>query len=159
MQNSIHVSIMHSSFFFFFYLIEKVQKELDAVLGPYHLICYEDRKKLPYTNAVIHEIMRFGSIILITFPRQTVKDTTVLGYWLPKVQISFLFQCDHWPWIKFLAVMFPINPFSLQFRTDECWWQHWQTALFPSHALWPVPLSCRQWVKMLPTSTVSHQLN
>uniref|UniRef100_A0A8C4VAK1 Cytochrome P450 n=1 Tax=Falco tinnunculus TaxID=100819 RepID=A0A8C4VAK1_FALTI len=59
---------------------EKIQKELDAVLSPSHLICYEDQKKLPYTNAVIHEITRFSSIILITLPREAVKDTTVLGY-------------------------------------------------------------------------------
>ncbi|NXT00687.1 CP2J2 protein, partial [Jacana jacana] len=81
---------------------EKVQKELDAVLSPSHLICYEDRKKLPYTNAVIHEIMRFGSIILITIPREAVKDTTVLGYRLPKGTIimanidSALFDPKYW---------------------------------------------------------------
>ncbi|XP_040468406.1 cytochrome P450 2J4-like isoform X2 [Falco naumanni] len=59
---------------------EKIQKELDAVLSPSLLICYEDWRKLPYTNAVIHEITRFSSIILITLPREAVKDTTVLGY-------------------------------------------------------------------------------
>lgn len=69
-------------------ILDKVQKELDAVLSPSHLICYEDRKKLPYTNAVIHEILRFSSIVLITIPRQAVKDTTILGYHVPKVQIS-----------------------------------------------------------------------
>ncbi|XP_014801322.1 PREDICTED: cytochrome P450 2J6-like isoform X2 [Calidris pugnax] len=81
---------------------EKVQKELDAVLSPSHLICYEDRKKLPYTNAVIHEIMRFGSIVLITIPREAVKDTTVLGYRLPKGTVvmanidSALFDPGYW---------------------------------------------------------------
>ncbi|XP_074009702.1 cytochrome P450 2J6-like [Numenius arquata] len=81
---------------------ENVQKELDAVLSPSHLICYEDRKKLPYTNAVIHEIMRFGSIVLITIPREAVKDTTVLGYRLPKGTVvmanidSALFDPDYW---------------------------------------------------------------
>ncbi|XP_064522154.1 cytochrome P450 2J4-like [Pseudopipra pipra] len=81
---------------------EKVQKELDAVLSPSHLICYEDRKKLPYTNAVVHEILRFSSIILITIPRETVKDTTVLGYQLPKGTLimanidSTLFDPDYW---------------------------------------------------------------
>lgn len=54
----------------FFFLVEKVQKELDAILSSSHLICYEDQKKLPHTNAVIHEIMHFGSIILITIPRE-----------------------------------------------------------------------------------------
>ncbi|XP_013797251.2 cytochrome P450 2J6-like [Apteryx mantelli] len=81
---------------------EKVQKELDAVLGPSHLICYEDRKKLPYTNAVIHEIMRYGNIVLITIPRQAVKNTTVLGYQLPKGTLiipnldSALFDPKYW---------------------------------------------------------------
>jgi len=112
-------------------LVEKVQKELDSVLGPSHVICYEDRKKLPYTNAVIHEIIRYGSIVLITIPREAVKDTTVLGYQIPKVQISFLFQCDIWPWVRCLSVRFAINPFTLQFRTDGRWWQRWQTALSP----------------------------
>uniref|UniRef100_A0A8B9SF15 Cytochrome P450 2J6-like n=1 Tax=Apteryx owenii TaxID=8824 RepID=A0A8B9SF15_APTOW len=81
---------------------EKVQKELDAALGPSHLICYEDRKKLPYTNAVIHEIMRYGNIVLITIPRQAVKNTTVLGYQLPKGTLiipnldSALFDPKYW---------------------------------------------------------------
>ncbi|KFV18466.1 Cytochrome P450 2J6, partial [Tauraco erythrolophus] len=63
---------------------EKVQKELDAVLGCSHLICYEDRKKLPYTNAVIHEIQRYSNIVLVALPRQTVKDTELLGFPIPK---------------------------------------------------------------------------
>ncbi|NXX95564.1 CP2J2 protein, partial [Centropus bengalensis] len=63
---------------------EKVQKELDAVLGCSHLICYEDRKKLPYTNAVIHEIQRYSNILLIALPRQSVKDTELLGFPIPK---------------------------------------------------------------------------
>ncbi|KAM6062878.1 cytochrome P450 2J6-like [Chlamydotis macqueenii] len=63
---------------------EKVQKELDAVLGCSRLICYEDRKKLPYTNAVIHEIQRYSNIILIALPRQSVKDTELLGFPVPK---------------------------------------------------------------------------
>ncbi|XP_023788713.1 cytochrome P450 2J2-like isoform X2 [Cyanistes caeruleus] len=81
---------------------DKVQKELDAVLSPSHLICYEDRKKLPYTNAVIHEILRFSSIVLITIPREAVKDTTVLGYHIPKGTIimanvdSALFDPAYW---------------------------------------------------------------
>lgn len=82
MQNSTYTVVVLVCFFSF---LEKVQKELDAVLGSSHQIDYEDRKKLPYTNAVIHEIIRFSSIILITIPRQAVKDTTLLGYQVPKV--------------------------------------------------------------------------
>ncbi|NWR78259.1 CP2J2 protein, partial [Centropus unirufus] len=63
---------------------EKVQKELDALLGCSHLICYEDRKKLPYTNAAIHEIQRYSNILLTALPRQSVKDTELLGFPIPK---------------------------------------------------------------------------
>ncbi|NXE37746.1 CP2J6 protein, partial [Ptilorrhoa leucosticta] len=63
---------------------EKVQKELDAVVGRSHVFCYEDRKKLPYTNAVIHEIQRYSNILLIALPRMSVKDTELLGYRIPK---------------------------------------------------------------------------
>uniref|UniRef100_A0A8C3B9X7 Uncharacterized protein n=1 Tax=Cairina moschata TaxID=8855 RepID=A0A8C3B9X7_CAIMO len=66
---------------------EKVQKELDAVLGSSNEVCYMDRKRLPYTNAVIHEIQRFSNIILIALPRKTVKDTELLGYPIPKVNL------------------------------------------------------------------------
>uniref|UniRef100_A0A8C3U7J3 Uncharacterized protein n=2 Tax=Catharus ustulatus TaxID=91951 RepID=A0A8C3U7J3_CATUS len=63
---------------------EKVQKELDAVVGCSHVFCYEDRKKLPYTNAVIHEIQRYSNIILIALPRASMKDTDLMGYHIPK---------------------------------------------------------------------------
>ncbi|NWU69213.1 CP2J6 protein, partial [Pterocles burchelli] len=63
---------------------ERVQKELDAVLGGSRVICYEDRKRLPYTNAVIHEIQRYSSIILFSVPRQCVRDTELLGFRVPK---------------------------------------------------------------------------
>ncbi|NWW79673.1 CP2DS protein, partial [Climacteris rufus] len=45
---------------------------------------YEDRKKLPYTNAVIHEIQRYSNIILIALPRLSVRDTELLGHHVPK---------------------------------------------------------------------------
>ncbi|KAK2538489.1 hypothetical protein Q9233_002349 [Columba guinea] len=81
---------------------EKVQKELDAVLGPSQLICYEDRRELPYTNAVIHEIQRFSNIISVGMPRVCVRDTTLLGFPLKKGTIvlpniaSSLYDPEHW---------------------------------------------------------------
>uniref|UniRef100_A0A8D0H936 Cytochrome P450 family 2 subfamily AB member 16 n=1 Tax=Sphenodon punctatus TaxID=8508 RepID=A0A8D0H936_SPHPU len=81
---------------------EKVQKELDDVLGLSRLICYEDRKKLPYTNAVIHEIQRYSNIVSVGVPRQCIKDTTVLGFLLKKDTIiipnlsSVLLDPEQW---------------------------------------------------------------
>lgn len=59
------------------------------MLGPSQLICYEDRRELPYTNAVIHEIQRFSNIISVGMPRVCVRDTTLLGFPLKKVQTWF----------------------------------------------------------------------
>ncbi|XP_053312611.1 cytochrome P450 2C20-like [Spea bombifrons] len=61
----------------------KMQKELDAVLDG-QVICYEDRKKLPYTNAVIHEVQRYGSIASVGIPRSSISNVTINGYPLKK---------------------------------------------------------------------------
>ncbi|XP_061493495.1 cytochrome P450 2J6-like isoform X2 [Rhineura floridana] len=55
----------------------KVQKEIDAVVAPGQMIRCEDRKNLPYTNAVVHEVQRFSNIIAIGLPRLCVKDTVI----------------------------------------------------------------------------------
>lgn len=68
-----------------YFSTEKVQKELDAVLGPSQLICYEDRRELPYTNAVVHEVQRFSNIISVGMPRVCLRNTTLLGFPLKKV--------------------------------------------------------------------------
>ncbi|KAM9543815.1 cytochrome P450 2J4-like isoform 1-T1 [Guaruba guarouba] len=81
---------------------EKVQKELDAILGPSQLICYEDRGELPYTNAVVHEVQRFSNIISVGMPRVCVRNTTLLGFPLKKGTIvlpniaSSLYDPKHW---------------------------------------------------------------
>lgn len=46
----------------------------------------EDQAKLPYTNAVIHEIQRCADIIPITIPLITYHDTEVDKFVIPKVQ-------------------------------------------------------------------------
>ncbi|XP_051828256.1 cytochrome P450 2W1 [Antechinus flavipes] len=61
----------------------KVQEELDQVLGPRRLPEYEDQKALPYTNAVIHEIQRFVTL-LPHVPHSMSVDTHFRGYFLPK---------------------------------------------------------------------------
>ncbi|XP_048362909.1 cytochrome P450 2J2-like [Sphaerodactylus townsendi] len=63
---------------------EKVYKEMEDVLGSSPLCTHQDVKKLPYTNAVIHEILRSQYILIIGIPRQSVKDENILGFPIPK---------------------------------------------------------------------------
>ncbi|CAJ0965916.1 unnamed protein product [Ranitomeya imitator] len=62
---------------------EKVQCEIENVIGSAQPQV-EHRKEMPYTDAVIHEIQRFGDIVPGSLPHSTTKDITFRGYFLPK---------------------------------------------------------------------------
>ncbi|XP_007934214.1 cytochrome P450 2J4-like [Orycteropus afer afer] len=63
---------------------EKVQQELDTVLGTATAVCYEDREQLPYTRAVLHEVQRLTSVVAVGAVRQCVTSTHLSGYPVPK---------------------------------------------------------------------------
>lgn len=63
----------------------KVQEEIDAVVGAGRAPCTEDRLRMPYTNAVIHELQRFHRTRIENFPRMTTQDVPFRGYTIPKV--------------------------------------------------------------------------
>ncbi|XP_051020380.1 cytochrome P450 2J3 [Acomys russatus] len=63
---------------------EKVQTEIDRVIGQGRLPSLADRESMPYTNAVIHEVQRIGNIIPFNVPREVSVHTQFSGYDLPK---------------------------------------------------------------------------
>lgn len=65
---------------------EKVQAEIDHVIGQTRQPLMEDRTYLPYTYAVIHEVQRFANVLAFIPPRVACRDTTVGGYLIPKVR-------------------------------------------------------------------------
>ncbi|CAI9615853.1 unnamed protein product [Staurois parvus] len=62
---------------------KNVQDEIDKVIGS-AVPQIMHRKEMPYTDAVIHEIQRFGNIIPTNLPHATTQDVTFKGYFLPK---------------------------------------------------------------------------
>ncbi|KFO34693.1 Cytochrome P450 2J2 [Fukomys damarensis] len=63
---------------------EKVHAEIDRVVGRVHHPCLTNRESMPYTNAVVHEVLRMGNIVPLNVPREVSVDTALGGYHLPK---------------------------------------------------------------------------
>ncbi|KAG2460793.1 CP2K1 protein, partial [Polypterus senegalus] len=62
----------------------KVHQEIESVIGKERNPQANDRKHMPYTEAVLHEIQRFSNVVPMGIPHQTAVDTTFRGYTVPK---------------------------------------------------------------------------
>ncbi|XP_043188996.1 cytochrome P450 2J3-like [Amphibalanus amphitrite] len=62
----------------------RARRELDAVVGPGRLVTLEDRARLPYTQALLAEVLRRSSTLALAVPHRAEADITVAGYRIPK---------------------------------------------------------------------------
>ncbi|XP_065738859.1 vitamin D 25-hydroxylase isoform X2 [Phocoena phocoena] len=62
----------------------QVQKEIDLIIGPSGTPSWDDKCKMPYTEAVLHEVLRFCNIVPLGIFHATSEDAVVRGYSIPK---------------------------------------------------------------------------
>ncbi|XP_044143283.1 cytochrome P450 1A1-like [Bufo gargarizans] len=76
---------------------EKVQKEIDEIIGTSRSPRFDDRKDLHYTEAFINEVLRHSSFVPLTIPHCTITDTNLNGYFIPKDTSVFInmYQVNH----------------------------------------------------------------
>ncbi|XP_069808761.1 cytochrome P450 2F2-like [Dendropsophus ebraccatus] len=63
---------------------KKVQDEIDRVIGSEIWPSLEHRLSLPYTDAVLHEVQRFASVVPNGLPHAALHDIKFKGYTIPK---------------------------------------------------------------------------
>lgn len=59
--------------------------EVDSVIREDRSPKMEDRKSLPFTDAVLHEVQRFLDVVPFGLPHYALKDISFRGYTIPKV--------------------------------------------------------------------------
>jgi cytochrome P450 len=63
---------------------KKAQAEIDAVVGQARLPTLTDRPQLPYVEAVVKEVLRFGQIAPRGVPHRSREDDVHAGYYIPR---------------------------------------------------------------------------
>jgi cytochrome P450 len=71
---------------------EKVQQELDKFIDKNGLPHLEDVQNLTYLHAVVCEVMRTTAFVPFLIPHRTTRDTSVMGYHVPKKTTVFVNQ-------------------------------------------------------------------
>ncbi|XP_066494455.1 cytochrome P450 2G1-like isoform X2 [Tiliqua scincoides] len=66
------------------HVAERIQGEIDQVVGQNRAMSMEDRLRMPYTDAVLHELQRFIDFNPLGIPRSVTQDIKFAGYIIPK---------------------------------------------------------------------------
>lgn len=66
------------------YVQRRIQDELEDVIGRSRQPCLEDRKKLPYLESTIAEVLRLATIAPLSVPHKSIQKCTLGGYDIPK---------------------------------------------------------------------------
>lgn len=91
MLRSLRATQTSTAFDFLFFVLvvypdvlKKSQEEIDRVVGTDRLPDFTDEHKLPYTTALVKEILRWGAFVPTSIPRTNAADDVYRGYFIPK---------------------------------------------------------------------------
>lgn len=62
----------------------QVQEEIHRVVGRHRSPCMQDRSRMPYTDAVVHEIQRYIDLVPNSLPHAVTQDIKFREYLIPK---------------------------------------------------------------------------
>ncbi|XP_069877343.1 cytochrome P450 2C55-like [Dipodomys merriami] len=62
----------------------KAQEEIERVIGRHRSPCMQDRSRMPYTDATVHEIQRYIDLIPNNVPHAAICDIRFRDYLIPK---------------------------------------------------------------------------
>ncbi|KAM8952279.1 cytochrome P450 2A6-like [Pelodytes ibericus] len=62
----------------------KIHQEIDEIIGRERTPNFSDLSQMPYTDAVISEILRFCDLVPMNLPHMVTKDTHFRGFTIPK---------------------------------------------------------------------------
>ncbi|ELT98194.1 hypothetical protein CAPTEDRAFT_136624 [Capitella teleta] len=62
---------------------EKLQEEVDRVVGTDRMVSLTDRSTMPYTQATVLELLRLTSVVSMSVPHATMETTSVSGIPIP----------------------------------------------------------------------------
>uniref|UniRef100_A0A8C0EQW5 Cytochrome P450 2J2-like n=1 Tax=Bubo bubo TaxID=30461 RepID=A0A8C0EQW5_BUBBB len=75
----------HTYLICFLLSLEKVQLEINRVIGQSRQPMMADKENMPYTSTVLSEALRMGNVVPLGVPRMSTSNTTLAGFHLPKV--------------------------------------------------------------------------
>ncbi|XP_043937187.1 cytochrome P450 2J6-like [Protopterus annectens] len=63
---------------------ENCYREIASIASGKEFVSYDDRLRMPFTHAVVHEVLRFGNIVPLGVPHSILKETSFRGYTIPR---------------------------------------------------------------------------